>query len=199
MWVLTLFLSIHFLYQLGVSAKCWFCSLCDWSHCKICPLPLIKGRSVVLVICLCNNTNTQAFSYKKNGKSDFQNQNQTDYSPEYGRKSDNNWNSYFKDNFKGISSCVCMFMDFNFDFIVTKAYFDKLEITNIINRYNQKKHDITGKNSTIGSLCNNMGIPALQVYYVLCGRHIIQIFHPTVSHICCIIPTNNGCLTSVTQ
>ena len=28
-----------------------------------------------------------------------------------------------------------MFMDYNFDFIVTKAYFDKLEITNIINRY----------------------------------------------------------------
>ena len=72
-----------------------------------------------------------------------------------------------------------MFMDYNFDFIVTKAYFDKLEITNIINRYNQKKHDITGKNSTVGSLCNNMGIPALQVHYVLCGRHIIQIFHPT--------------------
>ena len=37
-----------------------------------------------------------------------------------------------------------MFMDYNFDFIVTKSYFDKLEITNIINRYNQKKHDITG-------------------------------------------------------
>ena len=33
--------------------------------------------------------------------------------------------SVVKDNFKGISfSCVCMFMDYNFDFIVTKAYFD---------------------------------------------------------------------------
>ena len=72
-----------------------------------------------------------------------------------------------------------MFMDYNFDFIFTKAYFDKLEITNIINNYNQKKHDITGKNSTVGLLCNNMGISTLQVYYVLCGRHIIQIFHPT--------------------
>ena len=72
-----------------------------------------------------------------------------------------------------------MFMDYNFDFIVTKAYFDELEIKNIINKYNQKKHDITGKNSTVGSLCYNMGIPTLQVYYVLCGRHIIQIFHPT--------------------
>ena len=54
-----------------------------------------------------------------------------------------------------------MFMDYNLDFIVTKAYFDKLEITNIINKYNQKKHDITGKISTVG----------LQVYYftgVLC-------------------------------
>ena len=66
------------------------CSLCDWSHCKICQLPIIKGRSVVLVICLCNNTNTQAFIHKKNGKSDFQNQSQTDYSLVYGRKSDNN-------------------------------------------------------------------------------------------------------------
>ena len=33
--------------------------------CKICPLPIIKVRSVVLVICLCNNTNTQALSHKK--------------------------------------------------------------------------------------------------------------------------------------
>ena len=52
-------------------------------------------------------------------------------------------------------------MDYNFDFIVTKAYFDKLEITNIINKYNQNKHDITGQISTVG----------LQVYYftgVLC-------------------------------
>ena len=57
----------------------------------------------------------------------------------------------------------------NFDFIVTKAYFDLLEITNIINKYNQKKHDITDKNSTVGSLCNNMRIPALQVYYVPWG------------------------------
>ena len=48
-------------------------------------------------------------------------------------------------------------------------YFLKLEITNIINKYNQKKHDITDKNSTVGSLCNNMGIPALQVYYVPWG------------------------------
>ena len=80
---------------------------------------------------------------------------------------------------KAFSSCVCMFMDYNFDFIVTKAYFDKLEITNIINKNNQKKHDITDKNNTVGSLCNNMGIPTLQMYYVLCGRHIIQIFHPT--------------------
>ena len=62
-----------------------------------------------------------------------------------------------------------MFMDYNFDFIVTKAYFDLLEITNIINKYNQKKQDITDKNSTVGSLCNNMGIPALQVYYVPWG------------------------------
>ena len=60
-----------------------------------------------------------------------------------------------------------MFMDYNLDFIVTKAYFDKLEITNIINKYNQKKHDITDKNNTVGSLCNNMGIPTLQVYYVI--------------------------------
>ena len=162
MWVLTLFLCINFLSQLGVSAKCWFCLLCDWSHCKIFPLPIMQRLEHLVT---------------KKWKKRFPNSSQTDFSPEYG--SDNNWNFNFKDNFKGISSCVCMFMDYNFDFIVTKAYFDKLEITNIINKYNQKKHDITGKNSTVGSLCNNMGIPTSQVYYVLCGRHIIQIFHPT--------------------
>ena len=46
----------------------------------------------------------------------------------------------------------------------SRSYCKILEITNIINKYNQKKHDITVKNSTVGSLCNNMGIPALQVY-----------------------------------